>query len=122
ASARVGQIIDRYRLEGTLGQGGFGAVYRARHVMMDRPVALKLLHASLAGDNELVERFLREARTLGRLGHPNIVTIHDSGVSAEGEAFLAMELLEGEDLATRLERGPLVPADALAIVGAILDG
>lgn len=123
AEARVGQMIDRYRLEAVLGAGGFGAVYRARHLVMDRAVALKLLHGGLARDDGIRERFLREARTLARLQHAHVVGVHDCGVTSEGEVFLAMELLTGEDLASRLERvGRLAPASAVTLVEAALEG
>ncbi|MAC29345.1 MAG: serine/threonine protein kinase, partial [Myxococcales bacterium] len=121
AASRLGETLDRYRLEAVLGEGGFGAVYRARHVMMDRAVALKLLHPRMA-HQEVQERFVREARTLARLGHPHIVGIHDCGVAATGEIFLAMELLEGEDLAGVLERrGALPPAEAVGLIVPVLE-
>ena len=123
AEARLGQTIDRYRLEAVLGAGGFGAVYRARHLVMDRLVALKLLHAGLARSDSVRERFLREAQILARLHHPNVVGVHDCGITPDGEVFLAMELLSGEDLATRLHRlGTMDPATTLAVVDAVLDG
>jgi len=123
AEARLGQTIDRYRLEAVLGAGGFGAVYRARHLVMDRPVALKLLHAGLARSDSVRERFLREAQILARLHHPNVVGVHDCGITPDGEVFLAMELLSGEDLATRLHRlGTMDPATTLAVIDAVLEG
>ncbi len=123
AEARLGQTIDRYRLEAVLGAGGFGAVYRARHLVMDRLVALKLLHAGLARSDSVRERFLREAQILARLHHPNVVGVHDCGITPDGEVFLAMELLSGEDLATRLHRlGTMDPATTLAVIDAVLDG
>lgn len=104
AQAKIGQTIDRYVVEALLGEGGFGAVYRARHVMMNRQVALKLLHPDLVSDEAIRERFLREAQAAAAVGHPNIVQMFDCGVAVSGEAFLAMELLPGEDLQARLER------------------
>lgn len=123
AEARLGQTIDRYRLEAVLGAGGFGAVYRARHLVMDRLVALKLLHSGLARSDSVRERFLREAQILARLHHPNVVGVHDCGITREAEVFLAMELLSGEDLASRLHRlGTMDPATTLAVIDAVLDG
>ena len=123
AAARVGQTIDRYRLEALIGVGGFGAVYRARHTMMDRCVALKLLHrAGGGGDEERAARFLREAQATVAIRHPSIVQTFDFGVTPGGERFLVMELLEGEDLQARWDRGGLSGPDAIAIMADVLEG
>ena len=122
AATRIGQTVDRYALEAVLGAGGFGAVYRARHVMMDRAVALKLLHSHIR-DPQLQERFLREARTAAAIGHPNIVQVYDCGLTSGGEAFLAMELLDGRDLAQLLEERRKLPwREAVALVVDVLAG
>ena len=98
-----GTLIDgRYRIESVLGIGGLGVVYRARHVGLDRPVALKMLHPEIGHVDEIQKRFSREARALSALVHPNIVPITDFGES-EGLPYLAMKLLEGQSLADILE-------------------
>jgi serine/threonine protein kinase/Tol biopolymer transport system component len=97
-----------------------GEVYRARDTRLDRDVAVKVLPAHLSADPDLRTRFEREARAASSLNHPNICTVHDIG-SEGGVDFLVMELLEGETLADRIERGPLPPAEVLAIGGAIAD-
>ena len=110
------QVIDRYELREELGAGAFGRVYRARHRVLDRVVALKVLEA-----HSEKERFLREAAVLARLDHPNIVKIYDSGTTDDGHAFLALELLEGETLSQRLrETGAQPVAEAIWIVDQIL--
>ena len=90
--------IDRYVVERELGKGAFGTVYRARHAVTGRPVALKVLHARHASDVEMVERFFREARAAASTMSPNIVDVLDASIAADGSPFLALELLEGEDL------------------------
>ena len=118
---RIGQRIDRYVIDALLGRGGFGSVYRARHHVLGRPVALKILHARAAEDASVVERFLREAKAASAIGSAHIVDVYDAGV-ADGEVFLAMELLEGEDLAARIARAaPMPDGDAMTIGLAILD-
>jgi serine/threonine-protein kinase len=106
----VGQVLaERYRVERLLGEGGMGQVYLARHVRTGRRLAVKLLAPEAAGEAENVERFEREARALGGLGHPNIVGIHDFAETEDGRPFLVMDYLEGEELAERLERGGRLP-------------
>ncbi|MBK6848631.1 MAG: serine/threonine protein kinase [Proteobacteria bacterium] len=114
----IGQLLDtRYRIESWLGHGGMGVVYAARHVVLDKPVAIKLLRRELCRDATLVERFFREARAASRIGHPNIVDVTDSGALADGQLYLVMERLVGCTLAAELARaaltGVLLPLDRL---------
>lgn len=95
--------IGRYQLVEKLGQGGMGVVYRAFDTLLQRVVAVKLISGSIEAGTEQRERFFREARAAGQLSHRNIITIHDLG-EHEGQPYLAMEYLEGEDLQHRLTR------------------
>jgi serine/threonine-protein kinase len=106
----VPQRIDRYLLEGELGRGSFGAVYRAKHAVMGRLVALKVLHPERTTSPSVLERFLGEARAVAAIGSPSIVQVFDAGLTPDGKAFVAMELLEGEDLAAHLSRHGRLPA------------
>ena len=93
-AALVGRALaGRYVIDKMLGVGGMGIVVRARHVFLDRLVAVKLLHPQLLMVREVRERFLREAQTAARLRHPNVVEITDSGVTQEGLHYLVMEYL-----------------------------
>ena len=103
-------IADRFEIERLAGQGGMGAVYRARDRRSGEPVALKLLQEVRSSLQE-PERFTREARVLASLTHPNIVRVHDFGLSDAGDPFIVMERLEGEDLRDRLQRTGRIPAD-----------
>lgn len=94
----IGTRVDRYQLERLLGAGGFGSVYRAKHVHTDSTVALKLLKKSLGADQQMIERFLREARAAASVGSEHIVRVTDAGLAADGQAFLALEFLDGVDL------------------------
>ena len=107
-----GQIIGaKYRIEERIGRGGMGAVFRATHVVSQKAVAVKWMLRS-ASDEHAHRRFLREARVAGRIDHPNVVNVFDLG--QEGECgYLVMELLHGEALRARLERGPLQVAEAV---------
>jgi uncharacterized protein (TIGR03067 family) len=97
----------RYRVQGLLGAGGMGAVFKAEHLLMQRPVALKVISRSLTDRPEMVERFRREARLAARLAHPNIVTAHDAEQAGDAH-FLVMEYVEGVSLAQLVaDRGPL---------------
>ena len=93
----VCQMGVRIASTSALGPGGMGTAYRARHRKLDRPVAVKVLHAHLQEDPSFAERFIREARTLARLDHPNIVRVYDSG-HREGINYLVMEFVEGVTL------------------------
>src|SRR5262249_2208623 len=108
ARALPGTVLDgKYRLDEELGAGGFGVVFRGRHLVLDAPIAVKVFRPVPGNDSALaLQRFLREGAAASRLAHPNAVRVFDSGVSAEGVAFLIMELLQGRSLAAELaERG-----------------
>ena len=120
----IGMIIDgRYRLDATLGRGGMGLVYRAAHVGLRRQVAVKILHPSLAASPEVRNRFEREALAVGKIDHPNCVSVYDVGRLPGGALYLAMELLEGRALADVLEQeGQIAPGRALHILAGVLRG
>jgi serine/threonine-protein kinase len=102
----VGQTLGHYRIVEKIGEGGMGVVYRTHDESLDRDVALKVLPASSFSDPAARARLLREARTASQLNHPNICTIHEVG-EAEGQAYIAMEFVEGQPLNARLAAGPL---------------
>ena len=103
----VGRIIaDRYRLEARAGEGGIGAVFRARHLLIDRIVAVKILQPVRRGETHHRDWFLREARAANRVNHANIVDIYDFGDTEDGLYYLVMEYLQGEPLSHVIARGP----------------
>ena len=110
-----GTKLGPYEIRSALGEGGLGEVYRARDTRLDRSVAIKILHSHLSCSPELKSRFEREARTLSSLSHPHICSLYDVGKDGDVE-FLVMELLEGETLSARLQRGPL-PMTAVVKLG-----
>jgi|SRR5579859_2305961 len=114
-SLTSGTKLGPYEIHSALGAGGMGEVYRARDTRLDRFVAVKILHSQLACTPELKMRFEREARTLSSLSHPHICSLYDVGKEG-GVEFLVMELLEGETLSARLQRGPL-PMTAVVKLG-----
>ena len=114
-SPAVGHRVGHYQLVGILGAGGMGTVYRAHDTRLDRLVALKFLPQHLSAQPEARQRFLLEARAAAALEHPNICSIHEIGETADGRPFIAMSCYEGETLKERLSRGPLAPAEALAV-------
>ena len=108
----AGTRLGPYEVVAPIGAGGMGEVYKARDTRLDRTVAIKVLPAALAADSQFRERFDREARAISQLTHPHICTLHDVG-DADGTAFLVMEMLEGESLAARVEKGALPLDQAL---------
>ena len=116
----IGQVLaERYRIDARLGDGGMGTVYRGHHLALDRPVAVKLLHARLTRDASVAKRFDREALAASKLDHPNCVRMLDAGSADNGTKYLVMELLEGRELHTPGE-GPVPLARAAALVVQIL--
>ena len=114
-SPRVPERIGPYRILGLIGRGGMGAVYEARHIKLDRVVALKILPSPLTVDREYHERFDREARVIAKLDHPNIVRATDAG-ELDGIPFLALEMLDGVDVARLVQStGRLPVGDAVEI-------
>jgi serine/threonine-protein kinase len=104
----LGKVVaGRYRLEARLGEGGMGVVYRARHVLIERVVALKLIRPDLRGETHLRAWMLREARAANRVDHAHIVDIHDVGETEEGELYLVMEYLVGVALSGEIAKGPM---------------
>jgi serine/threonine protein kinase len=112
----IGSVVaDKYRIEALLGEGGMGAVFRARHELMDKAVALKWLHPSLSKSEEAKERFMREARAAARLRHAHVVDVYDVGVH-EDSLFMVMELLEGKSFEQLLARGNLLVTSAVGLL------
>jgi serine/threonine protein kinase len=105
----IGQQFGNYRAISLLGEGGMGAVYLAEHPAIGRRVAVKVLHKNYVRDENLLTRFLNEARAANAIRHPNIIEILDSGTIADGTPFLVMELLEGESLGARIRRVGALP-------------
>jgi tRNA A-37 threonylcarbamoyl transferase component Bud32 len=112
-------FVDYEVLE-LIGVGGMGAVYKARHKRLERLVALKVLPREISSDRSLAERFLREARALAKLAHPNIVAVHELG-EAGGFPYLALEYVDGANLRALLREKLLEPRQALAIVKELCD-
>jgi formylglycine-generating enzyme required for sulfatase activity len=112
---KLAQLLPQYRIERLIGQGGMGAVYQAVQLVLERPVAIKVLPAELGNDEEFVARFLREARTLAKLPHPGIVAIYELGRTSEGHLFFVMEFIDGADLAQLMRAGRLAPRQVFEI-------
>src|SRR5882724_11580670 len=97
----IGTSLNQYRITASIGAGGMGEVFRARHTRLNRDVAVKVLPKDFASDADRMRRCEREAKTLAALNHPNILTVHDAG-RREGAPYLVSELLEGKTLRERL--------------------
>lgn len=121
---QVGDVfLEKYQVLGVLGRGGHGYVYRALNLFMGREVAIKVLSSGPGGlTDELRRRGRQEAALLGKLEHPNIVRVHDAGISDEGNLYIVMELLKGQTLAEQIaESGPLTVPEGLRLLGELCD-
>jgi serine/threonine-protein kinase len=117
------EIAGRFRVRGVLGVGGMGVVYEAEHLVLGSLVALKLIRAERHAGPEATARFLREARTAARLSGPHVCRVLDAGLLDDGRTFVAMERLEGSDLAAMLhERGPLPADEAVKLLRQACEG
>lgn len=113
---RPGDVIGAYRVESTIGSGGMGWVYRARHALSERVVALKVQRSDTQTNARARDRMLREAQILATLTHPGVPRFHEVGLLDDGRPWIAMELVEGMSLSTRLRKGPIEPDDVARIV------
>jgi DNA-binding beta-propeller fold protein YncE len=121
AELAIGSIVAGYRLDALIARGGMGVVYRATHLGLERPVALKVIARELADREGFRERFLRESRLAASLDHPAVVPVFDSR-EVDGELIVAMRLVEGGDLRRTIDReGPLPPARAIALLGQVAE-
>ncbi|MGH7439387.1 MAG: protein kinase domain-containing protein, partial [Polyangiaceae bacterium] len=120
----IGQMIDsKYRIVRMLGEGGMGTVYEGQNVRIGHRVAIKVLHTDLASRPDILERFEREAQAAGRIGSEHIVEVYDLGELPGGVRYMVMEYLDGENLATRIEReGRMAPQNMAPIFGHVLEG
>jgi DNA-binding beta-propeller fold protein YncE len=117
----IGSAVAGYRIDALIARGGMGVVYRATHLGLERPVALKVIARELADREGFRERFLRESRLSARLDHPAVVPVYDSR-EVDGELIVAMRLIEGGDLRRLIDReGPLQPARAIALLGQVAE-
>ena len=118
----IGESVGNFRITELLGGGGMGTVYMAEHPGLGRRAAVKVLHAQLAADPEIVQRFFNEARAANAVGHPGIVEVLDFGTLPSGAPYIVMELLPGESLAARLRRtGRLPVAAAVEVADQVAD-
>src|SRR6266496_4440413 len=107
----MGEVIaERYEVEQLVGRGGMSSVFKAHDTLLERNVALKILHEHHLEDEEYVERFRREARTVAQLSHPNIVTVIDRG-ETEGQPFIVFEYVDGQTLDGMIARRGALPID-----------
>lgn len=122
-SLEIGDRIDgKYEIVRLLGEGGMGAVYEGLNTRIHRRVAIKVLHASVAGNDEAMKRFEREAQAAGRIGSEHIVEVLDLGDLPGGERYMVMEFLEGEPLSARIARGRMAPREIAPLIANMLAG
>ncbi|HEY4242165.1 MAG TPA: protein kinase [Kofleriaceae bacterium] len=115
-------LAARYQIEERLGEGAMGSVYRARHVKVGRPFAVKVLHRRLLEDAKVAQRFEREAELAGRLRHPNVVGVVDVGETHDGLRYMVMDFAEGPDLATLLSEAPMPAPRVVHLARQMLEG
>lgn len=119
----IGLILDGYQVKERMESGGMGLIYRAWHTGIERNAVVKVLKPEMATDTEQVARFHKEARTLGRLKHPNIIEIYGAGVLPDGRLYILTEYLEGQSLHRLMRtRSPLRPLQALGMIEQVLSG
>ena len=119
----IGEVLaSRYRVEHRLGEGAMGSVYKARHVKVGRPFAVKVLHPRLLADDKTLQRFEREAELAGRLHHPNVIGVVDVGETSDGLRYMVMDFAEGQDLAALLAEAPMPPARIHTLTRQMLEG
>lgn len=123
-SLEPGQVIEgKYRIVRLLGEGGMGAVYEGENTAIQRKVAIKILHAAVAGNNDAVSRFEKEAQAAGRIGSDHITEVLDLGTLPSGDRFMVMEYLDGTTLSGRIQaRGRLTPQECAPILVQLLEG
>jgi serine/threonine-protein kinase len=123
-SLEVGELIDnKYRIVKLIGEGGMGSVYEGENVRINRRVAIKVLHAGLTANEEVTQRFEREAQAAGRIGNDHILEVIDLGSFANGDRFIVMEFLDGEPLSSRISsRKRLTPFELAPLVRQSLVG
>ena len=115
--------IGRYEIRRPLGKGAMGQVYVAHDTKLDRDVALKVMAAQIADDQELKLRFEREAKAVGQMAHPNLVTVFDFDTHTDGSPYIAMELLKGQDLQKAVRQTPPMTLERkVAIIVQVLAG
>ena len=119
----IGEVLaNRYQIESAIGEGAMGSVFKAKHVKVGRPFAVKVLHKKLVEDRKVLQRFEREAELAGRLRHPNVVGVVDVGETADGYRYMVMDFAEGADLATVLSEAPMPPERIVNLVRQMLEG
>ncbi len=115
----IGTVVNgKFQIEALIGQGGMGKVYRARHLTLERPVVLKMLHRGYSGDPAVAQRFHREAKAASRLDHPNSIAVLDFGQAEDGTLFMAMEYLQGKDLSRVIAEGHPLGVARIVRIGA----
>ncbi|HEX4461327.1 MAG TPA: serine/threonine-protein kinase, partial [Polyangia bacterium] len=117
----AGTVVNEFRVEARLGQGGMSTVYSAIQPLIGKRAAIKVIRRELCLDPVQVERFVQEARAVNQIGHPNIVDVFAFGTLPDERSYLVMEWLQGETLAERLKRGALGTTEAMAIIFQICD-
>ncbi|CAN5510794.1 hypothetical protein BH11MYX1_BH11MYX1_37740 [soil metagenome] len=119
----IGEVLaNRYRIEARLGEGAMGSVYKAKHVKVGRPFAVKVLHPRLLVDEKTLQRFEREAELAGRLHHPNVIGVVDVGETSDGLRYMVMDFAECHDLATLLAEAPMPAERVIHLTRQMLEG